>query len=502
MIKSGEKKSIMKHLDFILADFIILELSYFAAYFIRFRLSGLPDVLNGNYYRHQALILGFCLVVSLTFGNPYQDILKRNKYEETYKTLQHAINMFLVDVICLYFIHEAGALSRVLMAFTWIFYCMAELLFRFLWKRHLRRKYMRQGGKEAMIVLSSSAQAGGLVRELLLNPLCGYFIAAVFLTDYSNTGERMQDLPDGGGGNVPVLGGEEELIEYASHNWVDEAFLDLGTLDESGDKPDLRFTLEQMGITTYSALAKVRQDAEEEENQTIEVSRISSYIVTSGSVRVVPGVQRFLKRGIDIIGGIVGCILAVILAVIIGPIIYLQSPGSIIFSQERVGKNGRLFRMYKFRSMYPDADRRKVEFLKQNQVSDGMMFKLENDPRIIGSEKKGKDGRPKGIGNFIRRTSIDEFPQFFNVLKGEMSLVGTRPPTVDEWKKYKPRHRARMSMRPGITGMWQISGRSDVVDFDKVVELDMQYIRNWTIGMDIRILWRTIKAVIKQSGAR
>ena len=119
----------------------------------------------------------------------------------------------------------------------------------------------------------------------------------------------------------------------------------------------------------------------------------------------------------------------------------------------RVGRNGKLFKMYKFRSMYPDAEERKQELLAMNEVEDGYMFKIENDPRIIGSEK----GAGKGIGNFIRKTSLDEFPQFFNVLKGDMSLVGTRPPTLDEWEKYEPHHRGRMSIRPGITnvaGKW------------------------------------------------
>ena len=164
----------------------------------------------------------------------------------------------------------------------------------------------------------------------------------------------------------------------------------------------------------------------------------------------------------------------------------------------RVGRNGKLFKMYKFRSMYPDAEERKQELLAMNEVEDGYMFKIENDPRIIGSEK----GAGKGIGNFIRKTSLDEFPQFFNVLKGDMSLVGTRPPTLDEWEKYEPHHRVRMSIRPGITGMWQVSGRSDVMDFEEVVALDRDYISRWSIGLDIKILLKTVVSVVKGQGAR
>lgn len=137
--------------------------------------------------------------------------------------------------------------------------------------------------------------------------------------------------------------------------------------------------------------------------------------------------------------------------------------------------------MYKFRSMYMDAEERKAELMKENRVQDGMMFKLDFDPRIIGSKKLPDGTIKKGVGNFIRDWSLDEFPQFLNVLKGDMSLVGTRPPTVDEWDKYELHHRARLATKPGLTGMWQVSGRSNITDFEEVVKLDKQYISEWTI---------------------
>ena len=145
--------------------------------------------------------------------------------------------------------------------------------------------------------------------------------------------------------------------------------------------------------------------------------------------------------------------------------------------------------------MYLDAEERKAELMAQNKVKDGMMFKMENDPRIIG----GENG--KGIGNFIRKTSIDEFPQFLNVLKGDMSLVGTRPPTLDEWEKYELHHRARLAIKPGLTGMWQVSGRSDITDFEEVVKLDTKYIMNWSLGKDIKILLKTVWVVLKKKGS-
>mgnify|MGYP000130497401 CR=1 FL=1 len=185
--------------------------------------------------------------------------------------------------------------------------------------------------------------------------------------------------------------------------------------------------------------------------------------------------------------------------------IILQLMCSIIPSLGEVQKDGetgrKKFKMYKFRSMYMDAEERKKELMKDNRVEDGMMFKLEFDPRVIGNKVLPNGEKKTGIGNLIRKTSLDEFPQFLNVLKGDMSLVGTRPPTLDEWEKYELHHRARLAIKPGITGMWQVSGRSDITDFEEVVKLDMKYIANWNFGLDIKILIKTVASVLRHEGS-
>ena len=144
-----------------------------------------------------------------------------------------------------------------------------------------------------------------------------------------------------------------------------------------------------------------------------------------------------------------------------------------------------------------NADDMKGELADMNRSKDGMMFKLDFDPRIIGNRIDPDGTKHTGIGDFIRRRSLDEFPQFFNVLLGQMSLVGTRPPTVDEWEKYEYRHRARLVCKPGITGVWQTSGRSNITDFEEVVELDTQYITEWSIGMDFKLILKTIWILIR-----
>ncbi len=194
------------------------------------------------------------------------------------------------------------------------------------------------------------------------------------------------------------------------------------------------------------------------------------------------------KRLLDIVGGFVGTLLFLLMYPFVGLAIKLDSPGPVLFKQKRVGQHGRIFTLYKFRTMYVDAEERKRELMKKN-IMKGPMFKLEDDPRITR------------VGRFLRKTSLDEFPQFWNVLKGEMSLVGTRPPTPEEVEKYDLWHWRRISIKPGITGLWQISGRNKITDFDKVVELDCKYIENWRFTEDIKIILKTIVVVLQRKGA-
>ena len=195
-----------------------------------------------------------------------------------------------------------------------------------------------------------------------------------------------------------------------------------------------------------------------------------------------------VKRAIDIVGSLVGLIITAVVTPFVALAIRIESPGPIFFAQERVGRNGRRFKIYKFRSMYIDAEERKKELMEKNQMS-GLMFKMDDDPRITK------------VGKFIRKTSIDELPQFYNILIGQMSLVGTRPPTVDEFNQYNLYYKRRLSMTPGLTGMWQVSGRSSITDFDEVVKLDLEYIDNWSVGLDIKILFMTVVTVLFRRGA-
>ncbi len=198
--------------------------------------------------------------------------------------------------------------------------------------------------------------------------------------------------------------------------------------------------------------------------------------------------QILFKRIFDIIGSIIGIGILIAFYPLLAILIKLTSRGPIFFKQVRVGKNGKRFVIYKFRSMTADAEDRKTILENQNELN-GAVFKIKNDPRITP------------IGRVMRKVSLDELPQFINVLKGEMSLVGTRPPTPEEVGKYQKWHHRRISIRPGITGMWQVSGRNAIRDFDEIVKLDLKYIDSWNIWLDIVIIFKTIFIVFKRDEA-
>jgi exopolysaccharide biosynthesis polyprenyl glycosylphosphotransferase len=198
--------------------------------------------------------------------------------------------------------------------------------------------------------------------------------------------------------------------------------------------------------------------------------------------------QILIKRSMDILGGAIGCFITFLLFPFVAIAIKRDSAGPVLFSHLRVGQNMRTIKIYKFRSMVKDAENKKQKLMSQNELN-GAVFKITDDPRITR------------VGKFLRRTSIDELPQFWNVLKGEMSLVGTRPPTPDEVEKYDIWHYRRVSIKPGITGLWQVSGRNRIKDFDEIVKLDLRYIDEWNLWLDIKILLKTLIVVFQKKTA-
>lgn len=283
--------------------------------------------------------------------------------------------------------------------------------------------------------------------------------------------------------NKEYLGNIKNLESIIKEHKLDQVYI----MQTKTGKTDLQKYIDlcmEMGVTV-----RIIMDFYQEGIGKSYMSSVGTYPVVTFHTVSLNNTEQVIKRTIDIIGAIVGIIITSPIMLITAIAIKATSKGPVIFKQKRVGMNGRVFNMYKFRSMYVDAELHQSELMKNNEMASDLMFKMKNDPRVTK------------VGRFIRKTSIDEFPQFFNVLIGHMSLVGTRPPTEEEVKKYSRNHWRRISIKPGITGMWQISGRNKITSFDEIVELDTKYIDEWSVMMDFKVMFKTIGVIIQRNGA-
>jgi len=283
-------------------------------------------------------------------------------------------------------------------------------------------------------------------------------------------------------GDVEPIGCLDDLLKIAIDYVIDEIAVARPLMYDER-LPDMLEACQNMGITVTMLLETQNKGSK------AQVAMVGDLPVLKFHTVSLDESQIFAKRVLDVIGGSVGMLLFSLVYIILGPMIKLETPGPVIFKQNRVGKNGRVFKVWKFRSMGVNAEGEKAALMANNEMT-GHMFKMTDDPRVTK------------IGAFIRKTSIDELPQFYNVLKGEMSLVGTRPPTVKEVKEYEMHHLKRISIMPGITGNWQVSGRSDIENFEEVVRLDSDYIKDWSIWSDVKILLKTVLVVLKMDGSK
>lgn len=463
--------SFFKHLDFYILDTICLVLSYVIANYIRHRtFSNLGEPL----YRNVLLALVVICFAVAVFQDTFSDVLKRGYFIEFNMTLRHTVIVIFLGVMFLFVSKSAEDFSRIMFIFTGVIYFISSYIVRVFWKRMLM-KHRVNAGSRTMLVITNSEIAEVSLNNMKHNNFQSFRIVGVAIVDKDMKGQVIA--------NIPVVAKSEEIVRYVCKEWIDEIFIDMPDGSSLDDK--IMEELNEIGVVIHVKLAK---DSEVIGRKQF-VEKIADYTVLTTSMNFATPMQMFVKRTLDVIGGIVGCIMCGIAVIIIGPIIKIQSPGPIFFSQTRVGQNGKLFKLHKFRSMYMDAEERKKELMDQNKIQDPKMFKIDNDPRITP------------IGRFIRKTSIDELPQFLDVLIGNMSLVGTRPPLPDEVKEYEPHHHARLAIRPGITGLWQVSGRSEITDFEEVVKLDTEYINNWDLGLDIKILFKTVLVVLLGKGS-
>ncbi len=465
-----EKRSWMKHLDFTILDLAMLELAMILAYAWRFEYGWMYQEELYTRIATVALLIDICIVF---FGESYTGILRRNKYQELRHTVVHCSLVFGGMMVYMYATKTSVYYSRQMLFMFWGIFTFMSYFGRVILKRSIRRDKLQDKNKSCMTVISDYRTVNQCLDEIAHNKYTDFKVDGVVITDVDMRGQEIQ--------GIPVVASADSFMDYLRSNVVDEVYIN-GRTRESAEA--LAVELVEYGVTVHVDLISTKRMASEH-----RVESFGDNIVLTSSMHIANARQLFVKRLVDIIGALVGLVLTGIAFVIFAPVIMIQSPGPIFFKQVRIGKNGRRFNFYKFRSMYLDAEERKAELMKDNEMQ-GNMFKMDNDPRIIP------------IGHFMRKYSIDELPQFWNVLKGDMSLVGTRPPTEDEFENYKNHHKARLGIKPGLTGMWQVSGRSDITDFEDVVALDTEYIATWTLGLDLSILLKTVKVVLTGEGSK
>lgn len=408
--------------------------------------------------------------ISYYVSNYSKNFKYRSIAEELIQTIKYELVYLLLAVVVFPLLAPDLSDLRIynllwIVGVNTLFILVLNLFIRKVWKVLSRQKKYTQ----RILLVTTCARV-----EIVLNQLSTYeygYVSAVCIVD----DERFE------ASNFTVVT-LDNLVTYATRSVVDQVVINLPS--ENFLIADFVSQFETMGLPVAVNIAALEFVTNSEK----AIQRFGNSSVVNFSTTFYRSSDVALKRIMDIIGSLFGLVICGIVSIFLVPLIK-KDGGPAIFAQDRVGRNGRVFKFYKFRSMRVDAEEIKKDLMSQNQMQ-GRMFKIENDPRVTK------------IGHFIRKTSIDELPQFWNVLKGDMSLVGTRPPTFDEYMKYTPEQKRRLSFKPGITGLWQISGRSNITNFDDVVKLDVTYLDGWTIWKDIEILLKTIKVVFMKDGAK
>lgn len=470
MKQSSQKNRILETYCLLLIDIIAILVSYLIAGWIRF--GSIRVVLSSGMHLSTCLCFMLLSVSYSLLLDWNKSVVQRGYMIELIAVFKYNITMVIIVACFLFVTSKAAAFSRLIWGYVFLFN-MALTYGGHALAKYCLRKYYRSRHRQVDVLVVTDTEEPVEMMDLLKQSMpMNYAIGAVaYVGKNAQIKQKYADFPN-------LIEGEN-LIEQVKQLPFDEVFLHVRHL--SGDEvSEMIHTFEIMGVICHYSLNIAAREG--------NVGKFGDYVVVSYSLSQIDYRRGLIKRFIDILGGIIGLLITGLIYPFVAAAIKISSKGPVLFSQVRVGKNGRRFKIYKFRSMYMDAEEKKEKLQSRNEMS-GLMFKIKDDPRITP------------VGKFLRKTSIDEFPQFYNVLKGDMSLIGTRPPTEDEFEKYSPYYRRRLCMTPGLTGMWQVSGRSEIKDFDEVVKLDLEYIDNWSLTLDFKILLKTIWVVFTGRGS-
>lgn len=474
-------------------EFIINLISLSAAHGVALLLFGLiiPRIQHYEQYdrAEYAIVLLLSAIIVFLYFSAEMNLSVRNREFELVSTLKNCFLTYGLFGVMLILTKNPIIDSRYLFLSSFAFYIGFSLLGRYFFKHFMIKKIAKSNFATRVGVISTYDRACEFIPKLKKNWTNNVIALALIDADFNENGfvlkngESIFDI-DG----VPVVANVESIIGWIRTASLDEVYINIKSTSMLPQLNEIIEELEDMGITVNVNIPSLEKIVTESKYNNLSCVVENDYPMAQFAPTVISPGKLMLKRVIDILGGVVGTVFSLPIILIVAIPLKIESPGPLIFKQQRVGKNGRIFNIYKLRSMYKDAEERKKALMEENKMN-GHMFKMDNDPRITK------------VGKFIRKTSIDELPQFWNVLKGDMSLVGTRPPTVDEFEKYESHHKRRLSMKPGITGKWQVSGRSDIQDFEEVVKLDCEYIDEWSPFLDIQILFKTVAVVLTHKGA-
>lgn len=498
---NSNRRKVQMISEFLVGIFSLIIANLISYIVFKFGFNRILDYERNEWTTYSVIVILSFILIFFCFSSPI-NLLKRSRPMEIASTIRNCAITYGLIAVLLLLTKNAIIDSRYMFVGSLVMYLSLSLAGRFVLKRIMLYKMSTNRYATMTGIITTCDRAEEFVKELrndwtknikaialvdtVLDGSSYYKVRSDEENGSSDTATAVKERIDSID-SIPVVANIDNLMGWIRTASIDEVFINLpeGHFDEIALIIE---ELEDMGIIVNVNIPSLEKIVENSKFDNINCINKAGHPMAVFNPTIHNDKAIALKRLMDIAGGLIGTIVSLPVILITAIPLLIESPGPLIFKQQRIGKNGRVFNIYKLRSMYVDAEERKKALMEQNKM-DGFMFKMDNDPRITK------------VGKVIRKTSIDELPQFWNVLKGDMSLVGTRPPTVDEFEQYESHHKRRLSLKPGITGMWQVSGRSDIQDFEEVVALDCEYIDNWSIGLDIKILFKTIGVVLTHKGA-
>lgn len=463
----------------IILDIVLINVAFWLAYLIRYQL-GIPYPVEEQFFTTYpifipyAILLTFLCLLTYQIDGLYEQRRGRRLFDEIYRIASGTMTSIVIVVAVTFYLQPLYYSRGMILlsgAIVVLFLAAVRII-----KYAIAAQMRKRGVGVARVLIVGAGEVGrSVMRSILADPGLGYQIAGY-----------VDDNPEKGNGKlgrIQGLGGIDQIGDIILGSDVDEVIVTLPWMYHR------KIMLIVEDCERENVRVMVVPDVFQQRMHRLDLQSLNGIpLIGLGEVKMGSGAL-LTKRVIDLTISLVALPLLAIIYAVVAVLIKIESPGPVIFKHHRVGQNGKEFDLYKFRSMIPGAEEIQAELADLNEA-DGPLFKI----------KDKKDPRITRVGRLIRRTSIDELPQLLNVLRGEMSLVGPRPGTPSEVAQYEPWQRKRLAVKPGISGLWQVSGRSDV-PFAEMCLLDIFYIENWSLDLEIRILLQTIPRVLFGSGA-